>query len=212
MATANFPNVNTSKIYAFGFNRYFDADTIEANDYPAEWLDQYDEMATRDDYEWYRDDAIQQLNDKGWRDNCNGDAIAKKSVCVSVAGIDVHISVEARVLAGYYEAAVYDYEANINVIDRDGYDLGNYDPDIDAETIIADNWCCNAGLTKIQAANIVRKVSETLKALYDEAEAVFQACSEYRLACSGRFSNGEAVYVNIEEPRGQLYGAVAAIA
>ncbi len=223
MSAPNFASVNTSKIFAFGATKYIDQEAIDANDWPQEWLGDYDEEQTQADFEWCQENAVEQLEQKGWTedDGSDGDRsycgsyIAKKAVSVYVGGCYLDITVRAKVVSGYYSGATFDFDAELTVEnDLDGvlgdYDLtGSYAASVD--DVITDNWTGNNGLSKIQAKNIIRRLYSELEKLTDQAEEVFQNCSEHRLACVGIMSNGEGVYEDIETRRGQLKAAVAQI-
>lgn len=52
MATCNFCANNVSRVFAFGMNKYISQEDIDANDWPSEYLGQYDDDRTRDDYRY----------------------------------------------------------------------------------------------------------------------------------------------------------------
>ena len=56
---------------------------------------------------------------------------------------------------------------------------------------------------------IFARLRVALDEMICEAEDVFQANSEHRLACVGIFSNGEAIYSDLDTERGRLKAAVA---
>ena len=120
MATANFASVNTSKIFAFGANKYITQEDIDANDWPQEWLGQFDECQTQSDAEWCQESAVSMLKEKGWDDsegwdgdrNYPGSNIAEKTVCVVVCGLSLDIKVTAKTVSGYYSGATFDWDGN----------------------------------------------------------------------------------------------------
>lgn len=85
MATCNFNANNVSRVFAFGMNKYISQEDIDANDWPDEYLNRYDEDLTRWDYEFEVENVIQDLQAQGWNDVStgkyyDGDEIAEKAV------------------------------------------------------------------------------------------------------------------------------------
>lgn len=221
MSTPNFARVNTSKIFAFGSAKFYTQETIEANDYPQEWLNEYDELQTQFDYECALNNARCELEAKGWMecDESTGDRsypgtyFAKKTRSIRVAGVDVDICLSAAVVPGYYDGCTFDVDGSCTVYDRDGYTVGEYDVfgsyAVSEDDVTADNWTGNNGWSRIHAHAIFARLRVALDEMICEAEDVFQANSEHRLACVGIFSNGEAIYSDLDTERGRLKAAVA---
>ena len=106
-------------------------------------------------------------------------------------------------IPGYYEAGNLDW--SIRVCDENGYNIdGEYDPE-DEDALISDaldyvawreeTW--NAGLIKMQAKNIAKKVRAEFERAQEEADSFCRNnCTDvYGLAY--RCSNGEAGYIKI---------------
>lgn len=220
MATPNFSSTNTSKIFAFGCNKYYTQDTIDANEFPQDWLGTFDELQTSEDYKWELEGARCSFQAKGWDecDESNGNRsypgiyFAEKMAAVIVAGCRCEVTVKAAAVSGYYEGNTFDWDAFLTVYDRDGYEVSEYDLTgryaASTEDVVSDNWTGNKGLSKIHARRIMAAVSSLLSELTTEAESVFEEHSERRLACAGIFSNGEAIYTDLDTERGRLLAAV----
>lgn len=219
MSTPNFSCTNASKIYAFGGAKYFDKETIEANEYPREWLGTFDECRTENDYYFALECCGDILAREGWDaiNENDGDRsypthfFAEKTVLLTVSGIEAEITAKAGVTAGYYDGACFDWAAGLKVYGNSGEYVGEYDLtggySVDAETVVADEWIENRGLCKIQAKNVVKRIYAALGELVAECEAAFEECSEHRLACIGIGGNGEGFYVDLDTERGRLKAA-----
>jgi len=212
MSTPNFATANASKIFAFGSNKYYDQETIDANNYPQEWLGEYDECRTQDDFDFSIESCKSALLRLGWDeiDENDGDRsynthyFAERVKAVEIAGITAYVKVQAGSTSGYYSGANFDWSASVELDSiYDEYELtGRYA--LTAEDVIKDGWLENRGMCKIQAKNIIKRIYETFRNLVEECEDVFEQCSENRLACIGIFSNGEAIYENLDTERGCL--------
>lgn len=198
MSTWNFPIVNTNKIYAFGMDQHYAAELIEANGIEDAYEGEYDEEGTRENYEFERDNCADDLYNLGWVDSCDG--LAKKTVEIDFAGVEIYVSLEAVCKSGYYEGAVFDYHVPVvEVYNQNGQADYCEAFDVDPDCVVKWDWCGNLGLSKIHAAKLAEKVNEAIQSLRDEAEKVFQDNSEYRLGCLGVMNNGEAIYFNLEK-------------
>lgn len=175
MSTPNFKHCNASKYYVF-------------------------------DYEDDLYNCQADLCSKGWSEedrhehdlNYPATIFASKTESVLCAGVEILITLSAKAVSGNYEAATFDYEAEFEVRDRNGYYVGQYDEEgLTVESVINDDFCANKGLSKIQAKNIIRKVHEALQAMKDEAEEVFSMYCEGEYIVAYSFGNGETGYKKI---------------
>lgn len=216
MSTANFKVENASKYYVFGTNVYVTQEDIDEGYRDEDQLGQFDEWATQDNYDCDLANAKYELiRSKGWSESKGWDGdrsypgsyFAEKTSRFYYGYTLFEITIQAKVVDGYYEGATFDYDASLRVLpecswhygyDYYDYDLfGNYE--FCEECVIDDNLLKNLGLSKIHAKNVVKKVYAELQKLCDEAESVFQMNSEYRLGCMGYGSNGEAFYYDTED-------------
>lgn len=220
MSTPNFAIPNASRYFAFGSNKYMDQECIDANDYPQEWLGNFDEIQTQCDFEWALEDCKSQFKEKGWQeiDESVHDLsypeyyFARKRACFTYAGAQVKITADAGYQSGYYEGANFDWRLEIEVEnDTNLYWAQTYElEEITPDACISDNWCGNRGFSKVHAKNIVNMIRKSASLLTSEAETIFASCSEHELVRVAVFSNGEAVYEDANSTRAQLKAAVAA--
>ena len=210
MSTPNFKVENASKIYAFGTNVYVTQEDIDEGYREQDELGKFDWETTQENYDCDLANAKYELIGKGWKESKGydgdrsypGSYFAEKSVFVNAARNGFEITIKAKAVCGYYEGAVYDYDANLQFYDSNGYLFPDYDLfgnyAFSEKDVIDENIYENAGLSKANAKSLVKKVYDELQKLQDEAEEVFQMYSEYRLGCAGIFSNGEAIYYDTE--------------
>ncbi len=200
MATPNFNMANCSRYFVIGTSKYITQDDINANDWDQDMSGQYDEDQTYIDFEDEKENIVCGLKSIGW-DRSNGDEIAYKTKEVYYGGCQISLEITAEINSGYYEGACMDFGGKVTVYDRDGYQVdtydmfGNYAPDED--TVSADNWTGRQGLSNIQAANIIRHMSDIIDDLKNEAEKVFSQYAEHELFCAWHASNGEAGYSEV---------------
>ena len=223
MSTPNFAIPTASRYYAFGMNKFMDQDCIDANDYPQEWLGQYDEVQTQVDYQDAITNVKSELESHGWWDidECDNDRnypthyFARIRKSFTMCGADITITVDAGSTGAYYEGATFDYRASSEVCPPDeygiDYDLTGSDA-ASAADCIRDNWTGNQGFSKIHAQNIIKRIYRELATLTDQAEDAFSEFCEQELLCGGVFSNGEAIYGPAECPRWQMKAALMAVA
>lgn len=206
MSAPNFKHVNTSKYYVFGTAKYYTEDELKENGGDLSLVGQYDEDGTQIDFEDALYNCKGELCGKGWskEDESDGDFsypatfFASKVKHVFCAGVEIDVTLSAKAVSGYYEAATFDYEADFEVRNKSGYYVGQYDEKyMTEESVISDDFCANKGLSKIQAKNIIRKVYEALQAMKDEAEEVFSMFSECECVVAYSCSNGETGYKKI---------------
>ena len=213
MATGNFYCKNTSNIFVIGTNHYTTQEDIDEYELDQELLGELDEGQTQANYEADLDYCQGLLKDQGWdvmheydrgsNRSFPATIIGEKKICKVFAGVTLDITMTAKVVAGYYEGACFDLEAELSVYDRDDYQVGTWDEfdeiyNLDRSDVISDNWQGNIGLSKIHAQAIVKVKDAIFNQLRDEAEAAFKQASEYRLGCLGHGSNGEAFYIDLD--------------
>ena len=214
MAAANFNCNNTSEIFVIGMNEYVTQEDIDELGLDQELLGTYDEDRTRDNYEADLEYCQELLEAKKWdtmneydRDSNRSypaSIIGRQTKCRTFAGVTLELTMEARLVSGYYEGACFDLEARLNVYDRDDDHVCSWEGfddvyNIDASDVIEDNWQGNIGLTKIHAKGIVKALETLFNELRDEAEDAFRQASQYRLYTAYHCSNGETGYGIIKE-------------
>ena len=181
MSTPNFDCKNTSKIYA-----------IEGN----EDFAQYECQECLEEFNWDLCDEYDRHSNRNYPTSI----IGEKTKCIFVAGASIDITAQAKIVAGYYSGACFDFDCRLVVYDRDGYRVSDYDDldDInkymDEEAIKEDDWTGNKGLSVIHAQRIIAKIQATIDELKEEAEKSFADSCDDCLACVAVFSNGEAIY------------------
>lgn len=181
MSTPNFDCKNTSKIYAIENNEEFA---------------QYDCQESLECLGWKPCDEYDRTSNRSYP----ASIIAEKTKCIIVAGASIDITAKAKIVSGYWSGACFDFDCELSVYDRDGYEVSDYDDIdsinkyLDADEIIKDNWTGNKGLSKIHAGRIYEAMQKTINELQEEAEKAFAECCSDSLVCVGVFSNGEALY------------------
>ena len=207
MATCNFYNENCSRYFVFGMNRYFTKEDVEECDLDPELEGQFDEFGTETDYEDSKQNIVSGLQEKGWDDfnGYEGDAcvIASKDKSLVYGGCEISLEIKALVRPGYYEGACMDLSGKVTIDSAGDYWTGSPEYDLfdgfDESDVIDDNWTGNAGLDRLQAKNIIKKLNSIIEDLRNEAEYVFSCnCSE-ELAVAYHCSNGETGYSRIEK-------------
>lgn len=202
MATCNFYANNVSRVFAFGMNKYITQEDIDANDWLNEYLDQYDEDRTREDYHYEIDNVIADLQAQGWDDVSAGkyyadEKIAEKIVSLVYGGAEIDITIYAKINGGYYEGACFDVDGKIEVNTYHSgtfeYDLfGEYIPDV--RDVCNDSWTDRPGLDHLQAANIIKRLEAETERLRMEAEMAFSRNCEHELFVAWCAFNGETGY------------------
>lgn len=181
MSTPNFNCSNTKKIYAMG------------ND---SGCAQYDCQCVLEELNWEPVDKYDRTSNRSYP----ASIIAEKTKCIVVAGVSLDITAKAKIVAGYYDGACFDFDCELTVYDMEGYEVSSYE-DLysiykytDKDAVISDNWTGNKGLSKIHAQLIIDKLNKAIDSLHDEAEKAFESCCDDKLVCVAVFSNGEAMY------------------
>ena len=210
MSTPNFALKNASRYFVFGTPVYYTQEDIDANELDKDLLDHFDEIGTEVNFEAGKENVACELKAKGWHDieECDGDRgypttlFSEKTKTISFGSTSVDITVQAGCTSGYYEAANFDWFANIKTYRKVDYyyETCNYDyNDLTADDVIRDNWLDNKGLSKIHAARIIRKIEAVIDDLKNEAELAFSMYCDEEMYRAYLFSNGEAGYGRIDK-------------
>ena len=205
MSTPNFALKNASRYFVFGTPQYYTQEDIDANELDQDLLDHFDEIGTEVNYESGKENVACELKAKGWHDieECDGDRsyptilFSEKTKTISFGSTSVDITIQAGCTSGYYEAANFDWFANIKTYRKVDYyyETCNYDyNDLTADDVIRDNWLDNNGLSKIHAARIIRKIDAIIDELKNEAELAFSMYCDEEMFCAWQAFNGEAGY------------------
>lgn len=216
MSAPNFHRVNAANYYVLDGRSYWkDGEQIDA------WEDGCEvEDGTRDEIETIRENAGA-YNKKGWAGYYgawhvpsqdwksegygNGHTIVCKKIELLELTPDcsIEIRTEIHYRPGYYEAGTLDWAIFAN--DENGNSFsGEYAPE-DVDGLVLDaldyigwresHW--NAGIIKMQAKNIARKIEAAIERAQDGAE---EFCRQHCTGVYGLaylFSNGEAGYIKI---------------
>lgn len=205
MSTPNFALKNASRYFVFGTPVYYTQEDIDANELDQDLLDHFDEIGTEVNYEAVKENVAWELKAKGWHDidECDGDRsyptilFSEKTKTISFSSTSVDITVQAGCTSGYYEAANFDWFANIKTYRKVDYyyETCNYDyNDLTADDVVRDNWLDNKGLSTIHAARIIRKIEAIIDELKNEAELAFSKYCDEEMFCAWQAFNGEAGY------------------
>ena len=205
MSTPNFALKNASRYFVFGTPVYYTQEDIDANELDHDLLDHFDEIGTEVNFEAGKENVACELKAKGWHDieECDGDRcypttlFSEKTKTISFGNTSVDITIQAGCTSGYYEAANFDWFANIKTYRKVDYyyETCNYDyNDLTADDVIDDNWLDNNGLSKIHAARIIRKIDAIIDELKNEAELAFSMYCDEEMFCAWQAFNGEAGY------------------
>ena len=205
MSTPNFALKNASRYFVFGTPVYYTQEDIDANELDQDLLDHFDEIGTEVNFEAGKENVACELKAKGWHgiEECDGDRsypttlFSEKTKTISFGNTSVDITVQAGCTSGYYEAANFDWFANIKTYRKVDYyyETCNYDyNDLTADDVIDDNWLDNNGLSKIHAARIIRKIDAIIDELKNEAELAFSMYCDEEMFCAWQAFNGEAGY------------------
>ena len=207
MATCNFMSANCTRYFAIGMNRYFTKEDVEECDLDPELEGEFDEFGTETDYEDSKQNIVSGLQEKGWEDydGYEGDAlvIAYKDKSLVYGGCEISLEIKAMVRSGCYEGACMDLSGKVTIDSAGDYWTGSpeYDlfDDFDESYVIDDNWTGNAGLDRLQAKNIIKKLNSIIEDLRNEAEYVFSCNCGEELAVAYHCSNGETGYSRIKK-------------
>ena len=183
MSTANFHNVNASRIYMVRCEDEFD-------------------------YDFTKENVLHELKRKGWyaytpssRNGLRsypGTIFARKGTEIHIGESYTSVDICAIIRAGYYADANLDWVIEIN---GESYDYGEFTLE-DAKEHLQDYYpYYSGGFSKMQAKNLLRKIREAVDELTAELESVYESWSE-PLVCVGMFGNGEAIYKSASNPLG----------
>lgn len=196
MATCNFSSRNTSKIFAFGMNKYLTQDDIDCGYRSQENLGEFDPDLTYTDMQCEIGDVMCALEKLGYSEYRKGDVFMTKDIYFTYCGFDFRIEISAKYLVGYYEGASWDYDIVLHLGNWLEYDLCEDFP-FTAEMMFDAGWHDNKGFLKMQEKNINNKIEKEKAKLVEEIETVFANNSEEILRVVGRFSNGSALYESV---------------
>ena len=205
MSTPNFALKNASRYFVFGMPVYYTQEEIDELELDQDLLGEYDELDTEANYEADKENVAGELKAKGWHDieEYAGDRyypttlFSEKTKTFWIGSTSIDITIQAGCTSGYYEAANFDWFANIKIYRKVDYyyETCNYDyNDLTADDVIDDNWLDNNGLSKIHAARIIRKIEAIIDELKNEAELAFSMYCDEEMFCAWQAFNGEAGY------------------
>jgi len=203
MGTNNFHVVNASRYFVV-FESTEDEETGETI-CPDQW-----------DYEEGKNDFIEFINEEAEKaglrvTNTKSDPHELRSygsgsltaVCKScaLAGVDLQVTITAVVRSGYYDGATLDWHMYYDVDGRWSYGSDEL-PEVEE---IEDSWETN--LRVIHARKAINRLEAMAEELSEFMEQQFSKMSGVELAKVGQFSNGEAVYKQIDKLTGGQPGA-----
>lgn len=205
MSTPNFALKNASRYFVFGTPVYYTQEDIDANELDQDLLDHFDEIGTEVNYEAGKENVALELKAKGWHDieECDGDRsyptslFSEKTVSIKCGDNTIDVTIQAGCTPGYYQAANFDWFVSIKTYRRIDYyyETCDYDyNDLTSDDVIRDDWYDNAGLSKIHAAHIIRKIEAIIDELKNEAELAFSMYCDEEMYCAYQCFNGEAGY------------------
>ena len=205
MSTPNFALKNASRYFVFGMPVYYTQEDIDENGLDQDLLGKYDEFSTECHYEDDKQNVAYELKAKGWDDidEYDGDRsypthfFAQKTKTIKCGDNRLDITIQAGCTSGYYQAANFDWFVNIKAYRKAEcyYETCDYDyNDLTADDVIRDDWYDNAGLSKIHAARIIRKIEAIIDEIKNEAELAFSMYCDEEMYCAYRCFNGEAGY------------------
>lgn len=208
MSTPNFSLKNASRFFVFGMPVYYTQEDIDENELDQNLLGMYDELETEANNEADKANVAGELKAKGWHDieECDGDRsypttlFSEKTKTICFGDTEVYVTMQAGCTSGYYEAAIFDWSAKIEVsgMIEGWHETFEYEHDeLTADDVIRDNWYDNKGLSKIHAAHIIRKIEAIIDDLKNEAELAFSMYCDEEMYCTFLAFNGEAGYSKI---------------
>lgn len=205
MSTPNFALKNASRYFVFGMSVYYTQEEIDERELDQDLLGEIDELGTEFNYDADKDNVAYELKAKGWHDieECDGDRsytttlFSAKTVSIMCGDNTIDITIQAGCTSGYYQAANFDWFANIKTYRKVDYyyETCDYDyNDLTADDVIRDDWYENKGLSKIHAAHIIRKIESIIDGLKNDAELAFSKYCDEEMFCAWQAFNGEAGY------------------
>ena len=205
MSTPNFALKNASRYFVLGMPVYYTQEEIDERELDQDLLGEFDEIGTESLFQDTQHNVAYELKAKGWHDieDCDGDRnyptslFSEKTVSIKCGDNSIDITIQAGCTSGYYQAANFDWFVNIKTYRRIDYyyETCDYDyNDLTADDVIRDDWYDNAGLSKIHAAHIIRKIEAIIDELKNEAELAFSMYCDEEMYCAYQCFNGEAGY------------------
>ena len=205
MSTPNFALKNASRYFVLGMPVYYTQEEIDERELDQDLLGEFDEIGTESLFQDTQHNVAYELKAKGWHDieDCDGDRnyptslFSEKTVSIKCGDNSIDITIQAGCTSGYYQAANFDWFVNIKTYRRIDYyyETCDYDyNDLTADDVIRDDWYDNAGLSKIHAAHIIRKIEAIIDELKNEAELAFSMYCDEEMFCAWQAFNGEAGY------------------
>ena len=184
---------------------YYTQEEIDERELDQDLLGEFDEIGTESLFQDTQHNVAYELKAKGWHDieDCDGDRnyptslFSEKTVSIKCGDNSIDITIQAGCTSGYYQAANFDWFVNIKTYRRIDYyyETCDYDyNDLTADDVIRDDWYDNAGLSKIHAAHIIRKIEAIIDELKNEAELAFSMYCDEEMYCAYQCFNGEAGY------------------
>lgn len=205
MSTPNFALKNASRYFVFGTPVYYTQEEIDERELDQDLLGEFDEIGTESLFQDTQHNVAYELKVKGWHDieECDGDRsyptslFSEKTVSIKCGDNTIDVTIQAGCTSGYYQAANFDWFVSIKTYRRVDYyyETCDYDyNDLTADDVIRDDWYDNAGLSKIHAAHIIRKIEAIIDELKNEAELAFSMYCDEEMYCAYQCFNGEAGY------------------
>ena len=205
MSTPNFSLTNASRYFVLGMPVYYTQEEIDERELDQDLLGEFDEIGTESLFQDTQHNVAYELKAKGWHDieDCDGDRnyptslFSEKTVSIKCGDNSIDITIQAGCTSGYYQAANFDWFVNIKTYRRIDYyyETCDYDyNDLTVDDVIRDDWYDNAGLSKIHAAHIIRKIEAIIDELKNEAELAFSMYCDEEMFCAWQAFNGEAGY------------------
>ena len=205
MSTPDFALKNASRYFVLGMPVYYTQEEIDERELDQDLLGEFDEIGTESLFQDTQHNVAYELKAKGWHDieDCDGDRnyptslFSEKTVSIKCGDNSIDITIQAGCTSGYYQAANFDWFVNIKTYRRIDYyyETCDYDyNDLTADDVIRDDWYDNAGLSKIHAAHIIRKIEAIIDELKNEAELAFSMYCDEEMYCAYQCFNGEAGY------------------
>ena len=196
MGAINFYNGNTSRIYAFGMNKYVTQEDIDDNEWEDLEVDDFSEDLTRWSYADSICNVLHELKSKGYATKLDKyysesieNEIGRKTYYFEYCGLEISVTIYAQAYSGYYEGASFDWDAKCGIRFR----LSDYRIEFDLtgryalceDDILYENPLENMGLSKIHAKRIIKKIYDKMDEVSEELEDVFKQFCEHEYVCHG---------------------------
>ena len=131
---------------------------------------QYECQECLEEFNWELCDEYDRHSDRSYP----ASIIGEKTKCLCYAGASIDITAQAKIVAGYYSGACFDFDCKLSVYDRDGYNVDDYDDTdtVDTDAIIEDNWTGNKGLSKIHAKRIHEAMQQAMRSIKEKERRI----------------------------------------